>query len=80
MFCLIDAQQGGIDAPSGRFPYMVSIGPSDYRGHKCGGVLIHPLLILTAAHCVAEVGPNPIVRIGAYRADDDELVDGVQVR
>lgn len=58
---------------------MVSIGTSNDRGHKCGGVLIHPEFVLTAAHYIAEVGLNPTVRIGAHGIYNDELIEGVQV-
>lgn len=41
---------GGTEAVPHSFPWLVSI---QYSGkHICGGALIHPKFILTAAHCV----------------------------
>lgn len=40
---------GGSEANSGRFPYAISI--QDGIGHFCGGSLIAPDMVLTAAHC-----------------------------
>ncbi|KAF5287779.1 hypothetical protein FQA39_LY15715 [Lamprigera yunnana] len=41
---------GGKTAQDGQFPYQVSI---HYRGsHNCGGSIINPNSILTAAHCL----------------------------
>jgi len=52
---------GGSTAPSGRYPYSVSLQSG---GHFCGGSLIGRDVILTAAHCM---GRSFIVRIGSDR-------------
>lgn len=44
---------GGSDTQKGDWPYMVSIHfPYTTGGHGCGGTLIAPTWVLTAAHCV----------------------------
>ena len=49
---------GGAFTDAGRWPWQVALvadprfGASDEGGQICGGTLIHPFIILTAAHCV----------------------------
>jgi len=52
---------GGTEAVEGRYPYAVSL--TRYGSLYCGGVVIAPDLILTAAHCA---GYGTDVQIGRY--------------
>ncbi|XP_060870125.1 phenoloxidase-activating factor 2-like [Metopolophium dirhodum] len=52
------------DAQFGEFPWMMAIlklGANNSKTHLCGGSLIHPKVVLTAAHCVISKNPKDLV-------------------
>ena len=53
---LINGQQ----APSGAFPFIVSLGLISQAGyfHRCGASIVKQQFIMTAAHCVKDLGNN----------------------
>ena len=69
----------GTPAASGAWPWMASLHESGYdaadprHGHFCGGSLIHPQYVLSAAHCMKDVASRPdllMVTIGRTRLSD----------
>jgi secreted trypsin-like serine protease len=68
---------GGTEADLGEYPYFV-----DMNAEGCGGALIAPQVVLSAAHCTANevsfVGKRVIV--GAYRDGDSTTTGASRVR
>lgn len=63
---------GGSEADSGRYSYAVSL--QDDYGHFCGGALITPSVVLSAAHCA---GGEYKVVVGRHdlRTDDGQKIE-----
>jgi secreted trypsin-like serine protease len=76
---------GGTPAPEGKYPYQVRLYGSmeDEKGH-CGGSLIAPQWVLTAAHCVTVEGSaadeeeeeDEDVDVVIEDEDEDVIIDG----
>ena len=64
--------------PPGTWPWVVSVGAKSIKNiwiHYCGGTLVTPELVLTAAHCAWDLDKK-IKQSGVFmRAGDDNLRD-----
>ncbi|CAG4926767.1 unnamed protein product [Colias eurytheme] len=55
---------GGDKAPEGAYPYQVSLRRNDTKEfHACGGSIIRPTWILTAAHCTNDLNATDITAV-----------------
>jgi secreted trypsin-like serine protease len=69
---------GGITVAKGQYPFMVSLYWGTFNENKpvCGGTLITPSVVVTAAHCIYSVTS---LEIGRYNLHDDEGVSHYRV-
>src|SRR3954454_6372055 len=82
---------GGYAPPQGMWPWMTAVqrsvastpGQNDYQRQWCGGTLIHPRIVVTAAHCIdSSVPGNWRVLLGRQDllGGGGEAIDVAQVR
>lgn len=57
---------GGTDVAAGTFPFLVSL-LGQFGGHSCGGSLIAPDIVLSAAHCINLMGAH----VGRHNRGDE---------
>ena len=67
----------GVEVTKGRYPYQVALFTEDDQFY-CGGTLVSPSHVLTAAHCVLSC--TAYVEIGRHNfLDDSEKVEKIEV-
>jgi len=79
----------GRDAEPGQWPWMVSVviagADSVFDGQTCGGSLIHPEWVLTAAHCVYDISTDAAslpeefeVTVGTHTLSEEQTRYAIQ--
>jgi hypothetical protein len=61
---------GGSSTDEGRYPYFVSL-LNQYGIHSCGGTLVAPDVVMSAAHCADSVKYAQVGRWNRVQSDDD---------
>ena len=70
---------GGVQAAPGEYPFMISL-QDQFGNHICGGVLIRPDWVLTAASCAPDAQANLQIVAGINDLRNDEANPNFQVR